>query len=81
MWNSVGIVREAPELKATYQQLQAWYLEAKNAKAELALPYGLEYWNQLEVALSVCEAAIERTESVGAHYLKQAEAEKTLVCH
>jgi len=65
MWTKVGLIRTADSLQKALEQLQQW-------SRKLQVPpfnrTGLETRNMVQVGLCVTEAALWRTNSVGAHY-------------
>ncbi len=63
-WNSCGILRTGPELKAAYRKLQGQTLLpiANAARADY------ERRNMRDVALLIAQAALAREESRGGHY-------------
>ncbi len=65
MWTKVGLIRTADSLQKALEQLQQW-------SHKLRVPpfnrTGLETQNMVQVGLCVTEAALWRTNSVGAHY-------------
>lgn len=67
MWEKAGVIRCQPELEAALQ-----HLEAPSPPVAVASPADLirmlEYRNMRCVARMVCRAALERTESRGAHF-------------
>jgi L-aspartate oxidase len=65
MWTKVGLIRTGDSLQKALEQLQQWSRKLK------MLPFnrtGLETQNMVEVGLCVAEAALWRTNSLGAHY-------------
>ena len=65
MWMKVGLIRTEDSLQKALEQLQQW-------SRKLQMPpfnrTGLETQNMIQIGLCVTEAAIWRTNSVGAHY-------------
>ena len=65
MWTKVGLIRTEDSLKKALEQLQQW-------SRKLHVPpfnrTGLETQNMVQVGLCVTEAALWRTNSVGAHF-------------
>ena len=65
MWTKVGLIRTEDSLQKAREQLQQW-------SRKLQVPpfnrTGLETQNMVQVGLCVTEAALWRTNSVGAHY-------------
>ncbi len=65
MWTKVGLIRTSDSLQKALEQLQQW-------SRKLQIPpfnrTGLETQNMVQVGLCVTEAALWRTNSVGAHY-------------
>ena len=65
MWTKVGLIRTGGSLQKALDQLQQW-------SRKLQVPpfnrTGLETQNMVQVGLCVTEAALWRTNSVGAHY-------------
>lgn len=68
MWEHVGIVRSDTGLLVAMQQLEAMSKEALAEQLSLVAPDGVEYVNQLRVAKLITQAAIQRKESLGAHF-------------
>ncbi len=65
MWTKVGLIRTADSLQKCLEQLQQW------SRKLLTPPFhriGLETQNMVQVGLCVTQAALWRTNSVGAHY-------------
>jgi L-aspartate oxidase len=65
MWTKVGLIRTGDSLQKALEQLQQWSRKLK------MLPFnrtGLETQNMVQVGLCVAEAALWRTNSLGAHY-------------
>lgn len=65
MWTKIGLIRTADSLQKALEQFQQW------SRKLPALPFnrtGLETKNMIQVGLCVTEAALWRTNSVGAHY-------------
>jgi L-aspartate oxidase len=65
MWTKVGLIRTADSLQKALDQLQLW---SRKLQAPPFNRTGLETQNMVQVGLSVTEAALWRTNSVGAHY-------------
>jgi L-aspartate oxidase len=65
MWAKVGLVRTGDSLKKAVDQIQQW--SQKLSAAPFNRP-GLETRNMVQVGHSIAEAALWRTNSVGAHY-------------
>ena len=65
MWTKVGLIRTADSLQKALEQLQQW-------SRKLQMPpfnrTGLETRNMVQVGQCITEAALWRTNSVGAHY-------------
>lgn len=64
MWESAGVERSATGLRMAEQTLESWHDELTPARSIR----DLEDQNLLEVSLAIVRSAIERTESIGAHY-------------
>ncbi len=65
MWTKVGLIRTKESLQPALQQLQQWIQKLK--RPPFTRP-GLEVKNMLQVGHCITEAALWRTNSVGAHY-------------
>ncbi len=65
MWTNVGLIRTADSLKKALEQIQHW---SHKLKVPPLSRTGLETQNMLQVGQCVTEAALWRTNSVGAHY-------------
>lgn len=83
MWDRVGIVRTPDGLQAALTQLQAMVAESAEHDWGLFVPDGVEYVNQLQVAQSITQDALQRPDSIGAHFMaetiKPSIAEKILL--
>lgn len=66
MWQQVGLQRDARQLECAAARLRAWQPQADAAAASLD-PLALETRNLLEVARLICQFALRRQESRGAH--------------
>jgi L-aspartate oxidase len=75
MWARVGLIRTADSLQKALEQLQQW-------SRKLQVPpfnrTGLETRNMVQVGQCITEAALWRTNSVGAHYRKDIPFSKGL---
>ncbi len=67
MWTKVGLIRTEDSLQKALEQLQQWLRKLKVPPFNRT---GLEAQNMVQVGLCVTEAALWRTNSVGAHYRK-----------
>jgi L-aspartate oxidase len=65
MWTKVGLIRTADSLQKALEQLQQWSRKIQMPPFDRT---GLETQNMIQVGLCVTEAALWRTNSVGAHY-------------
>ena len=65
MWSKVGLMRTGETLKKAVDQIQQW--SQKLSAAPFNRP-GLETRNMVQVGQCIAEAALWRTNSVGAHY-------------
>jgi L-aspartate oxidase len=65
MWTKVGLIRTADSLQKALEQLQQWCHKLQVPPFNRT---GLETQNMIQVGLCVTEAALWRTNSVGAHY-------------
>jgi len=65
MWTKVGIIRSADSLQKALEQIQQW---SRKLQAPPFNRTGLETRNMVEVGQCITEAALWRTNSVGAHY-------------
>ncbi len=68
MWADAGLVRDAHGLQRAAQQLARWRAEPRHPVSER----DLEDENLLLVAAHLVDAALRRTESVGAHHRSDA---------
>jgi L-aspartate oxidase len=68
MWDKVGILRNATDLTQALERIRVLIALSESHHWHLAVPVGAELHNQLVVAQLVCEAAITRQESLGAHH-------------
>ncbi len=65
MWTKVGLIRTGDSLQKALEQLQQWSRKLQT------IPFnrtGLETRNMIQVGQCITEAALWRTNSVGAHY-------------
>jgi succinate dehydrogenase / fumarate reductase flavoprotein subunit len=73
MQSHVGIVRSEDDLKSALEQLQGFRRRAANVWIGGNIQYNpgwhlaLDLWNMLDISEAVTRAALERTESRGAH--------------
>ncbi len=65
MWTKVGLVRTAESLRKAREQLQQWEQKLSLAPQNRT---GLETRNMVHVGQTIVEAALWRTNSVGAHF-------------
>jgi L-aspartate oxidase len=65
MWTNVGLIRAEDSLQKALEQLQQWSRKLQKPPFDRT---GLETQNMIQVGLCVTEAALWRTNSVGAHY-------------
>ncbi len=68
MWENAGILRDAQGLTQALEQIEAMREQVERTQWDLSVPVGVELENQLMVARLVCQAALEREESLGAHH-------------
>ena len=68
MWENAGILRNAQGLTAALAQIEAMRERVELNHWDLSVPAGVELENQLIVARLVCQAALDREESLGAHH-------------
>jgi L-aspartate oxidase len=68
MWERVGIIRTGEGLSATLLELDEMENELRTQGWQNYIPQGREYLNQIRVARLITEAALTRTESLGAHH-------------
>ncbi|GAA3628477.1 L-aspartate oxidase [Microbacterium awajiense] len=73
MWTDVGLVRDAGGLRHAASVLAAW----RSHRRELVAESEYEDENLLQVASAMVDAALARSESVGAHFRRDAEASRT----
>lgn len=65
MWEKVGIIRSEQSLREAREAMAQWeYILKKNFMTRREL----ELKNMLRIGIAITEAALERKESVGAHY-------------
>jgi succinate dehydrogenase / fumarate reductase flavoprotein subunit len=73
MQNNVGIVRGEEDLKSALAQIDQLRARARNVKVGGNIQFNpgwhlaLDLWNMLDISEAVTRAALERTESRGAH--------------
>ncbi|MEE8124692.1 MAG: L-aspartate oxidase [Nitrospirales bacterium] len=65
MWTKVGLIRTGDSLRKAVEQLQQWSQKLSAAPFNQT---GLETQNMVQVGQCITEAALWRTNSVGAHY-------------
>jgi L-aspartate oxidase len=65
MWNGVGIIRSRESLETALRKLEAREKELNPAPGS---PEELELKNMLLISKLIARAALDRTESRGAHY-------------
>lgn len=70
MWHSVGIIRQQELLLKTQQRLEHIHDNLMKTRKKGVSAYLQETINICEVALAITTAAIQRTESIGAHYIE-----------
>lgn len=68
MWDRVGILRDATGLSQALERIHALAALVEEHHWQLSVPVGTELYNQLVVARLICEAALARQESRGAHH-------------
>jgi len=68
MWDKVGILRDEHGLRQALVEIQAMTADVEAQGWQAAVPMGTELQNQLIIARLICEAALGRHESRGAHY-------------
>jgi len=68
MWDKVGILRDEAGLVAALQRIEALSRQMQEHQWQAVVPMGTELANQLLLARLVCQAALNRHESRGAHH-------------
>ena len=68
MWEESGIIRDGPSLERAIQTIAGREDASALVEKPKDLIRALEYQNMRLVGLAVCRAALERTESRGAHF-------------
>jgi len=68
MWDKVGILRDKLGLHQALSQIQAMTAQVEAQGWQTVVPVGTELQNQLVIARLICDAALERQESRGAHH-------------
>lgn len=67
MWKHVGILRDKEGLSEAIAQMDVWSHQAEQDRWKDVFPEGLAFVNQLTVSQLIAQAAINRSQSVGAH--------------
>ncbi len=75
MWTKVGLIRTADSLQKALEQLRQWSGKLQKTPFNRA---GLETRNMVQVGQCIIEAALWRTNSVGAHYREDIPSSKGL---
>ncbi len=70
MWQSVGIIRNLPNLTKAQQRLEKIHASLMQCAEQGISAYLQETINICEVALATTNAAIKRQKSIGAHYIE-----------
>lgn len=74
MWNYCGIIRTEAGLKKCINELHQMHLHLIAFIEKSGISFSkLELRNELETALLIAEAAMNREESIGCHYINQLE--------
>lgn len=68
MWDKVGILRDETGLQRAIERIKALKALSEEHQWSNIVPLGVELSNQLILARQVCEAALKRQESRGAHH-------------
>jgi L-aspartate oxidase len=68
MWDKAGILRDETGLTQALARIEALTEQMKANHWQCSVPVGTELANQLTIARLVCQAALARHESRGAHY-------------
>ncbi len=68
MWQNAGILRDKAGLEAALEEIGQLQKKLEEQGWTWVIPHGAELYNQLVVARLICQAALERNESRGAHY-------------
>jgi len=75
MWTKVGLIRTADSLQKALEHLQQWSGKLQTTPFNRT---GLETQNMVQVGQCITEAALWRTNSVGAHYREDIPSSKGL---
>lgn len=70
MWHSVGIIRHQKELDKAVRRLSNIHANLMRVRSKGVSAYLQETINICEVAIAITTAAIQRSNSVGAHYIE-----------
>jgi L-aspartate oxidase len=73
MWDYAGILRTAEGLTHALERISALKHLAEEQQWHCLVPVGVELHNQLLLAEVICQAALNRQESLGAHYRLDSE--------
>jgi L-aspartate oxidase len=76
MWRKVGIVRQAQALDEVLVELDTLENTVLQHHWHQILPQGLETWSQIRVARMITQAAIQRKDSLGAHFRLNEESQE-----
>lgn len=80
MWRQAGILRDGEGLEQARDQIDRWYQLLQNYR--ITTRKGVELANMMVLGKVIVQAALNRTESRGAHYRKDfPETDETRRCH
>lgn len=81
MWQHVGIIRTEKGVKEALLAIQDWQQSAQARGLLTCAPKGVAYRNMLLTGQLICQAALSRLESRGAHYRQDMPHTNPEACH
>lgn len=81
MWRHAGIIRTEVGLKQVQQAITQWQRAGEASGLFTCAPAGVAYRNMLLTGQLICQAALSRKESRGAHYRSDWPQTDAVACH